>query len=146
MKMAKELAKSHRVREGQRHQAAEERHRLESQAVASIVKSQCQKAREDRLELQRLRKQLSLLQLREQKPSATAQQEYEISSERLNPTLQKQASSPERKSDLPKSAPPALGKCKDGAHPPSGLQIFQVCTYSHKVGTCIRERKRIDYD
>lgn len=146
MKMAKELAKSHRVREGQRHQAAEDRHRLESQAVAAIVKSQCQKAREDRLELQRLRKQLSLLQLREQKPSATAQQEYddEIFPKRLNPTLQKQASSPGRKSDMPKLAPPALDKCKDGAHPPSGLQIFQVCALKFVI--CTRERKRIETD
>jgi len=127
MKMAKELAKLHRAREAQRHQATEDRLRLESQAVAAIVKSQCQKAREDRLELQRLKKHLSLLQLREQK-SLPAPQEYEISPGRPNPTVIHQSSPPGRKSDLPKPVLAGVDKCKDGAEAPSGLQIFQVCS------------------
>jgi hypothetical protein len=68
MKMAKEIRKLHCIHEVQRHQANEESLRLQSQAIAATVESQCKQAKADRLKLQQVKEQLHLLELQEHQP------------------------------------------------------------------------------
>ncbi|XP_073396209.1 uncharacterized protein [Physcomitrium patens] len=80
LSMAKELGKLHRMREFQRPDSDANRHVFKTQ---SAIESQCRKAREDRLELQRLEEQLTLLQLQEQEPSNN-QKEFQHSPKQVD--------------------------------------------------------------
>lgn len=130
LKMAKELARLHREQtKAQVHQATQERSRVESETVAALVESQSRKAREDRLELQRLKDQLDLLQLREQESmtgTATKQQSGHISPRKVEsmPVPDHMLLSL-RKTNVPKLDLSKAQEEKDGiAH--TDLRIFQV--------------------
>lgn len=98
LSMAKELGKLHRMREFQRPDSDANRHVFKTQ---SAIESQCRKAREDRLELQRLEEQLTLLQLQEQEPSNN-QKEFQHSPKQVDSKSigqETHLNAPEKKAD-----------------------------------------------
>lgn len=130
LKMAKELARLHREHtKAQVQQATQERSRVESETVAALVESQSRKAREDRVELQRLKDQLDLLQLREQESmtvTATKQQSGHISPRKVESMSLPDHSLSMRMANVPKLDLSKTQDEKDGiTH--TDLRIFQVC-------------------
>ena len=131
LKMAKELARLHREHtKAQVQQASQERSRVESETVAALVESQSRKAREDREELQRLKDQLDLLQLREQESmtvTATKQQSGHISPRKVESmSLPDHSLLSLRTANVPKLDLSKTQNEKDGiTH--TDLRIFQVC-------------------
>nr|PNR35666.1 hypothetical protein PHYPA_021516 [Physcomitrium patens] len=110
LSMAKELGKLHRMREFQRPDSDANRHVFKTQ---SAIESQCRKAREDRLELQRLEEQLTLLQLQEQEPSNN-QKEFQHSPKQVDSKSIGQETHLVSKNRLPKLILAKAKECKNG--------------------------------
>lgn len=129
LKMAKELAKLHRERsEAETYRLMRERSQLDSQAVAALIESQSQRAREDRLELQRLKDQLELLQMHEQESLTTNAFQQDVSwnsPRKLERNAQNLMSSPLKSNEVPRLDLSKLAQSKDRVQI-SDLRVFQV--------------------
>ena len=127
--MAKELAKLHHERsEAETYRVLRERSQLDSQAVAALIESQSQRAREDRLELQRLKDQLELMQIHEQESLAKNAFQHDVpwnSPRKFERNAQKGMSSPLKSTEVPRLDLSKMAQSKDGVQI-SDLRVFQV--------------------